>query len=127
MKRAKLEELIAWKNSPSRKPLIIRGARQTGKTWLMKEFGKSHYARMVYVDFEKNRRLAGLFQGDYNINRIMLGLQVETGIKITENDTLIIFDEIQAVPQAITSLKYFYDEAPGYHIIAAGSTPEFDS
>jgi len=122
MKRAKLEELIAWKNSPSRKPLIIRGARQTGKTWLMKEFGKSHYARMVYVDFEKNRRLAGLFQGDYNINRIMLGLQVETGIKITENDTLIIFDEIQAVPQAITSLKYFYDEAPGYHIIAAGST-----
>jgi len=121
MKRAKLEELIAWKNSPSRKPLIIRGARQTGKTWLMKEFGKSHYARMVYVDFEKSRRLTGLFSGDFNINRILLGLQVETGIKITENDTLIIFDEIQAVPSAITSLKYFHDEAPGYHIIAAGS------
>lgn len=121
MFRYKLNDLIAWKNSSARKPLIIRGARQTGKTWLMKEFGKAYYTSTAYFDFEKNKRLAGLFTGDLSTERIITALQAEAGMKITEKDTLIIFDEIQAVPGALTSLKYFHDEAPGYHILTAGS------
>ncbi len=121
MYRSKLADLIAWKNSSSRKPLILRGARQTGKTWLMKEFGRSHYAQTVYLNFEKNKRLSTLFTGDFNIKRIIVALQAESGLTINESDTLIIFDEIQAVPEAITSLKYFQEDAPGYHIMAAGS------
>jgi predicted AAA+ superfamily ATPase len=121
MYRSKLADLIAWKNSSPRKPLIIRGARQTGKTWLMKEFGRTHYARTVYLNFEKNKRLAALFTDDLDIKRIIVALQAESGMTINEDDTLIIFDEIQAVPEAITSLKYFQEDAPGFHIIAAGS------
>ncbi len=121
MFRSKLNNLIDWKNSKSRKPLIIRGARQTGKTWLMKEFGRTHFARTVYIDLEKNKRLANIFTGDFSIDRIIVALQAETGMKISTQDTLIIFDEIQAVPDAITSLKYFQEDAPDLHIIAAGS------
>lgn len=121
MFRSKLDDLIAWKNSSSRKPLILRGARQTGKTWLMKEFGRTHYAQTVYLNFEKNRRLTGLFNDNFDIKRIIVALQAESGLTISESDTLIIFDEIQAVPEAITSLKYFHEDAPGFHIMAAGS------
>ena len=121
MFRSKLDDLIAWKNSASRKPLILRGARQTGKTWLMKEFGRTHYAQTVYLNFEKNRRLTALFNYNFDIKRIIVALQAESGLTISESDTLIIFDEIQAVPEAITSLKYFHEDAPGFHIIAAGS------
>jgi len=121
--RSKLADLVAWKNSPSRKPLILRGARQTGKTWLMKEFGRTHYAQVVYLNFEKNKRLATLFTDDFNINRIIVALQAESGLTINESDTLIIFDEIQAVPEAISSLKYFQEDSPGYHVMAAGSLP----
>jgi len=123
MYRSKLADLIAWKNSPQRKPLILRGARQTGKTWLMKEFGRTYYAKTVYLNFEKNRRLASLFNDNFDIRRIIVALHAESGLTITENDTLIIFDEIQAVPEAIASLKYFQEDAPGFHIMAAGSLP----
>jgi hypothetical protein len=121
MYRSKLADLIAWKNSPDRKPLIIRGARQTGKTWLMKEFGEKHYAQTVYINFEKSKRLAGLFADDFDIARIIVALQAESGLTITPEDTLLVFDEIQAVPEAITALKYFHEDGPGYHVIAAGS------
>lgn len=121
MYRSKLADLVAWKNSPDRKPLIIRGARQTGKTWLMREFGEKHYAKTVYINFEKSKRLAGLFADDFDIPRIIVALQAESGLIITSGDTLLIFDEIQEVPQAITALKYFHEDGAGYHVIAAGS------
>ena len=121
MRRSKLTELIAWKNSASRKPLIIRGARQVGKTWLMKEFGNTQYTQTVYLNFEKNKRLKTLFTDDFDIRRIIVALQAETGLTIQIEKTLLIFDEIQEVPEAITALKYFYEDAPGYHIISAGS------
>lgn len=121
MDRSKLDDLIAWKNASSRKPLILRGARQTGKTWLMKEFGRTHYAQTVYLNFEKNKRLTTLFTDNFDIKRIIVALQAESGLTISESDTLIIFDEIQAVPEAIASLKYFQEDAPGFHIMAAGS------
>ncbi len=121
MKRQKSNDLLAWKNSPRRKPLILRGARQVGKTWLMKEFGKANFDQTVYFNFEKNTRLKGIFDEDFEVSRIILALQIETGLTITANNTLIILDEIQEVPKAITALKYFYEDAPQYHIIAAGS------
>jgi uncharacterized protein len=121
MRRAKIDELIAWKNSASRKPLIIRGARQVGKTWLMKEFGRTQYDQTVYVNFEKNKRLKTLFSDDFDVKRIIVALQAETGLTISPENTLLIFDEIQEVPEAITALKYFYEDAPEYHIISAGS------
>ena len=121
MRRTKLLELITWKNTPSRKPLIIRGARQVGKTWLMKEFGNTQYTQTVYVNFEKNKRLKTLFTDDFDIKRVIVALQAESGLTIHAENTLLIFDEIQAVPEAITALKYFQEDAPEYHIIAAGS------
>lgn len=121
MRREKLEELVAWKDSPARKPLIIRGARQVGKTWLMKEFGRIHYPQTVYLNFEKNKRLGSLFTDDFDIKRIIIALQAESGLTINPKNTLLIFDEIQSVPGAITSLKYFQEDGGEYHIIAAGS------
>jgi uncharacterized protein len=115
-----MAELIAWKGSTSRKPLIIRGARQVGKTWLMKEFGKT-YDQTVYVNFEKSKQLQSLFVDDFDIKRVIVALQAESGLTINADNTLFIFDEIQAVPEALTALKYFQEDAPAYHIIAAGS------
>jgi predicted AAA+ superfamily ATPase len=121
MLRAKLNDLIEWKNSPSRKPLIIRGARQVGKTWLMKEFGRTQYARTAYFNFEKNKRLKSLFSDDFDIKRIIIGLQAEIGMTIQPENTLLVFDEIQEVPEAISALKYFQEDAGDYHVVAAGS------
>ncbi|MFO8165809.1 MAG: ATP-binding protein [Desulfatiglandales bacterium] len=121
MKRDKLNDLIQWKNSTNRKPLLIRGARQVGKTWLMKELGKNYYKQYVYVNFEKNKRLKLLFKENFNPDRIIQGLQIESGLRINSDNTLLIFDEIQESPEALTSLKYFQEDAPDYHIIAAGS------
>lgn len=121
MRRTNLDALISWKNSTLRKPLIIRGARQVGKTWLMKEFGSTQYEQTVYLNFEKNNRLKTLFIDDFDIRRIIIALQVESGLIINAQNTLLIFDEIQAIPEAITSLKYFFEDAPEYHIVAAGS------
>ena len=121
MERFATQELIKWKEKESRKPLILRGARQVGKTWLMKEFGKAHYNKTVYVNFENSKLLQTIFSEDYDIQRIITALQIETGVQIDAKDTLIIFDEIQDAKGAVTSLKYFFENAPEYHVIAAGS------
>ncbi len=121
MYRNKIEELIKWKNSKSRKPLIIRGARQVGKTWLMQEFGKNYYEKCAYINFDSNNRMEELFSTDFDIERIVQGLKIESGVNIEPENTLIIFDEIQEIPKALTSLKYFCENANKYHIVAAGS------
>ena len=120
MERDAFEDLVRWKNSKFRKPLVIKGARQVGKTWLMKEFGRLNYSSVAYINFENNDRMMQLFQDDYDVDRIVFGLQIEANTQIT-SETLIIFDEIQEVPKALTSLKYFYENAPHYHLLAAGS------
>jgi len=121
MKRNALESLRAWKIKPDRKPLVIRGARQVGKTWLMKEFGRTEYAKCAYINFDSNSRMQQLFRNDLNVERILTGLRIETGCDIAASDTLVVFDEIQECPAALTSLKYFCENVPEYHIIAAGS------
>ena len=120
MKRSRLQKLYSWKNKPQRKPLIISGARQVGKTWIMQEFGKTAFDKLAYINFESSKRLQNLFVDDFSIPRVFTALQLETGVKI-DKGTLIVFDEIQEAKGAITSLKYFYENAPGYHVIAAGS------
>ncbi|MEI7525050.1 MAG: ATP-binding protein [Mariniphaga sp.] len=121
MKRDKLEELISWKQNKFRKPLIVRGARQTGKTWLLKKFGESAYKKTVYVNFEESPNLQSLFKNDFDIQRIMTTLQIHSQKQITPDDTLIIFDEIQSAEKGITSLKYFNENGSQYFIVAAGS------
>ena len=121
MKRDLLDQLIRWKSSNKRKPLIIQGARQVGKTWLMKEFGKLAFEQVVYLNFESSERLRNLFIPDFNISRIITVIEIETGQKINPKNTLLIFDEIQEVEKGLTALKYFYEMAPEYHILAAGS------
>ena len=121
MYRTAIEKLIKWKDNPRRKPLIIEGARQVGKTWLMKEFGKQAYADTVYINFDSNSRMAELFASDLDTDRLILGLELYSGRKIDPNNTLLIFDEVQEVPHALASLKYFCENAPQYHIICAGS------
>lgn len=121
MYRSALEDLHQWKDSKYKKPLIIRGARQVGKTWLMKEFGKIAYPETVYINFENNQQMDFLFSADLDTNRIISGLELYSGQKINPSKTLIIFDEIQEVPKALTALKYFHENAPQYSIICAGS------
>lgn len=121
MKRFALEKLIQWKNKKKHKPLILQGARQVGKTWLMQEFGKTNFKQTIYVNFERNKRVRDLFEKDFDTKRIIFGLEAEFNIKIIPQDTLIIFDEIQELPAVITSLKYFYEEMPQLYIISAGS------
>lgn len=121
MYRYAIEDLKKWKNSKNRKPLIIEGARQVGKTWIMKEFGKKSYNRTIYINFDSNVQMAELFSVDLNVERIIMGLELYAGHKIIPSDTLIIFDEVQEVPKALSSLKYFYENAPEYHIVCAGS------
>lgn len=121
MYRYAINDLIAWKNSTNHMPLIIKGARQVGKTWLMQEFGETQYEKVAYISFDSNPRLDTLFQKDLNVKRLLDGLNIEVGFNITPKDTLIIFDEIQENPLALTSLKYFSENAPEYDIVAAGS------
>ncbi len=121
MYRIAIEKLYRWKESRRRKPLIIQGARQVGKTWLMKEFGRSAYRDMIYINFDSNSRMAELFASDLNTDRLIMGIELYTGKKIDPDSTLLIFDEVQEVPRALSSLKYFYENAPQYHIICAGS------
>lgn len=121
MKRGLIKDLHQWKARKNHKPLIIRGARQVGKTWLMKTFGEEAYAHVAYINFDNNARMAAAFAGDFNIKRLVEALQLESGVQIDPKDTLIIFDEIQEAPLALTSLKYFRENAPEYDIIAAGS------
>ena len=121
MKRFALEKLKIWKEKPNRKPLIIRGARQVGKTWLMKEFGKTCFEKTAYVNFDSNPRMQQLFEGEIDVERMILAISAETGVSINCADTLLIFDEVQEVPKALGSLKYFCENAPEYAIVAAGS------
>lgn len=121
MERFAMQRLIDWKTSPARRPLILNGARQVGKTWLIKEFAEREYAGIAYVNLENNEAMTQLFEGSFEIPRIISGIELETGIRIDPDTTLIALDEIQEVPKALTSLKYFYENAPQYHIIAAGS------
>ena len=121
MYRIAIEKLFKWKESKRRKPLIIEGARQVGKTWLMKEFGRQGYTDTVYINFDANSRMAELFASDLDTDRLIMGLELYAGRKIDPDNTLLIFDEVQEVPRALASLKYFYENAPQYHIVCAGS------
>ncbi|MDH6311864.1 putative AAA+ superfamily ATPase [Parabacteroides sp. PFB2-10] len=121
MERLAIETLKKWKAKVNRKPLIVKGARQVGKTWLIKEFGKQEYAQTAYVNFESSKGLQSLFSSDFDIQRVIAALQIETGVRINATDTLIILDEIQEAEGGLTSLKYFQENAPEYHVIAAGS------
>lgn len=121
MERTIMESLAGWLKKKNRKPLIIKGARQVGKTWLMKEFGRRYFRYTAYVNLDNNERMAEVFDKNFDIERILMAVNIETGVKIIPEETLIIFDEIQENPRAISSLKYFYEEAPEYAIIAAGS------
>ena len=121
MKRFAIEKLIEWKKSPRRKPLLLLGARQVGKTWLMDEFGKTCFKNTAYIRFDKNPLMRTVFERDYNITRIILAIQVQSGFPIDPEETLIVLDEIQSCPAALTSLKYFCEDAREYHVIAAGS------
>lgn len=121
MERYAMQKLVQWKQRKNRKPLILKGARQVGKTWLMQEFGKRYFKNTAYVNFDRNDHMADVFEQDYNVERILMAINIETGVKIVPGETLIIFDEIQENPRAIASLKYFCEDAPEYAIIAAGS------
>jgi len=121
MQRSLMDDLVAWKTSRNRKPLLIYGARQTGKTWLMEAFGSGYYENVASVDFTDNERMSSLFSGDFNVPRILSQLSIESDEPIKAGRTLIILDEIQEVPRALTALKYLYEKAPEQHIVAAGS------
>lgn len=121
MKRKLYNKLLLWKESASRKPLLLLGARQVGKTWLMKEFGRNEYENVVYINCDDEPLMRNLFTADYDISRLILSFQAISGETIKEGSTLIILDELQEAPRGIHSLKYFNENAPGYHIMAAGS------
>ena len=116
-----IERLEKWRKSQRRKPLILEGARQVGKTWLMREFASSHYANQVYVRFDKDRQLRRIFERDFDVGRIIRELEIAFRTRIDPADTVLLFDEIQACKNALTSLKYFCEDRPELHIIAAGS------
>ena len=121
MDRLLIEDLKIWKDKSDRKPLILRGARQVGKTWLMKEFAKTQYKKFAYISFVDTPEAMNIFEGNYDLENILLGLNVLTNVQITPNDTLIILDEIQECERALNALKFFKENAPDYHIMAAGS------
>ncbi len=122
MKRTKIKDLERWKENPRRKPLLLLGARQVGKTWLMQEFGRLHYEKVAYIRFDRDDELKQVFErSGYNIPMLMTSIEAKIGFKVEAGKTLIIFDEIQECPHALTSLKYFCEDAREYHIIAAGS------
>jgi predicted AAA+ superfamily ATPase len=125
MRRLIDDELLKWKNGTRRKPLILRGARQVGKTWSLKAFGASQFENLALVDLERNPALRRVFDGDLSARRICADLELFLGQKITPGKTLLFIDEIQAAPRAITALRYFYEELPELHVVAAGSLLEF--
>ena len=121
MKRDITQELLAWKEQPNRKPLVLKGVRQCGKTYILKKFGREYYKDVAYFNFEETRSLNSLFEQDYDVKRILFELGLFLGRTITPGNTLIILDEIQECPRAITALKYFCENAPEYHVTCAGS------
>lgn len=121
MKRSTIQNLIDWKSSEDRKPMVLKGARQVGKTWLMKEFGQNCYDSFVYFNFDEEDELKSIFEANKNPHRIIELLSMIAGEKILPGETLVIFDEIQECPEALNALKYFREKANDYHVIAAGS------
>lgn len=121
MRRKIYSRLLEWKNSKDRRPLMLLGARQVGKTWIMRHFGEQEYSKVVYVNCDDEPRMKQIFDLDYDIERILTALQAITGQKATPGDTLIVLDEIQEVPRGLHSLKYFCEKAPEYHVMVAGS------
>lgn len=121
MERTFINQLVSWKKKQNRKPLVLDGARQIGKTWLLKEFGKLYFAKAAYFNCDKNQKLKEIFSSGYNIKRILRDLSGLIGFEITASDTLIVFDEIQELPDVLTSLKYFCEDAPEYYVAVAGS------
>lgn len=121
MKRKIYNQLLKWKENKDRKPLMLLGARQVGKTWIMQHFGEKEYKNVAYINCDDEPRMKQLFELDYNIDRILITIQAITGVRITPADTLIIMDEIQEVPRGLHSLKYFCEKAPEYHVMVAGS------
>ncbi|MFU0537697.1 ATP-binding protein [Gardnerella greenwoodii] len=121
MKRLIMSKLLAWKNSPYRKPLILKGVRQVGKTWVLKEFGKLYYKNIAYFNFDENKEYKQFFETTKSVERILQNLMLASGKKIEAENTLIIFDEVQDCPEVINSMKYFYENAPQYHVACAGS------
>jgi predicted AAA+ superfamily ATPase len=121
MYRDGVKKLIEWKLDERRKPLLVLGARQVGKTWLIKEFGRTEYKQTVYINFEEEKKMRDLFVTDFNIPRIISALEAFVGHKIVPDDTLIVFDEIQMASQGITSLKYFCENAPQYNVVVSDS------
>lgn len=121
MERIILQKLLKWKNSPYRKPLILKGVRQVGKTWLLKEFGKRYYENTVYLNFDENVEYKQFFEKCKDVNRILQNLRLASGQKIEPQKTLLIFDEVQDCPEVINALKYFCENVPQYHIACAGS------
>ena len=122
MKRFILKKLLAWKNSSYRKPLILKGVRQVGKTWILKEFGKCYYENTAYFNFDENEEYKQFFETTKDVDRILQNLMLASGQKILPEKTLIIFDEVQDCPKVINSMKYFCENAPQYHIACAGFT-----
>ena len=121
MKRKIYQQLLKWKENKDRKPLMLLGARQVGKTWIMQHFGEREYKKVAYVNCDDEPRMKQLFELDYNIERILMTLQAITSVKVTPGDTLIVLDEIQEIPRGLHSLKYFCEKAPEYHVMVAGS------
>ena len=121
MERFLMDKLVDWKNSPRRKPLILNGARQVGKTWLLKAFGQAHFANVAYMNFDNDETAKALFEHDLDVDRIIANLALHTSVEIVPKNTLIIFDEIQEAPKALTALKYFCENAPEFAVTAAGS------
>lgn len=121
MRRSLYKELLQWKNAASRKPLILQGARQVGKTWLMQEFARNEFEEVAYLNFESSTRLQNIFSDDFDVQRIVSILEIEVNRPIIPDKTLIIFDELQAAEKGLTALKYFQEQAPEYYLIAAGS------
>ena len=121
MKRNILQKLVEWKSSDHRKPLILNGARQVGKTYIIKEFGRLYYKNVAYITCDSNKAVAEVFAPDFNVRRILLSLSAITKQHIVPNDTLLVFDEVQELPAALNALKYFCEDAPEYHVIVAGS------
>ena len=121
MERIDIQKLISWKNSADRKPLVLNGARQVGKTWLLREFARKEYTKEAYIVCRKNDLVRQIFAQDFNVERILRALRAISGVDITPGDTLVILDEVQDVPEALEALKYFCEDAPEYHIAVAGS------
>jgi len=121
MNRNIISDLIQWKNKDNRKPLILDGARQVGKTWVLKEFGRTEFQDTVYINCDQNEKIREIFSGSFDISSIISKLEIYSRQKIEKKSTLIIFDEIQEIPQVLTSLKYFCEDGREYYVAAAGS------